>query len=52
MKVRSKTFVVLKTLKSLVENLKDLNINTLCLNQVGKYMSKEFNEFFKNISIA
>jgi hypothetical protein len=52
MKVRSETFVVLKRFKSLVENLKDLNINTLHLNQIGKYMYKEFIEFFQQHNIA
>jgi fructose-1-phosphate kinase PfkB-like protein len=52
MKVKSETFVVLKKFKSLVEILKDLNINTLCLNQVGKYMFKEFVEFFQQHNIA
>jgi hypothetical protein len=51
MTVKSETFVVLKKFKSLVENLKDFNINTSCLNQVGKY-TKEFVEFFQQQNIT
>jgi hypothetical protein len=46
MKVRSEIFVVFKIFKCMVENLKDLKINTLHLDW-GEYISKKFIEFFQ-----
>jgi hypothetical protein len=52
MKVRSETFVVFKIFKSMVENLKDLKINTLHLDWGGDYISKEFIEFCQQRGIV
>ncbi len=52
MKVRNETFVVFKIFKSIVENLKDFKINTLCLDWGGEYISKEFIEFCQQHGIV
>ena len=51
LKAKSEVFKKFKEFKSLIENLSNKKIKTLCSDNGGEYTSKEFGDFYKDVGI-